>query len=645
MSTSLIKRSFIEIYDIEVLRNCFLYLGIDTKSNQIIEFVIFGARNDLREFCGHLRSLKGQIGFNNLNYDSQVCQFILNNELMWLELEYTADQITEEIFKFSQETINRENVFLKYSEYKLYCKQLDLYKMHHFDNRGKVQSLKGLQCNLNFKMCLESPIDFNSSINEDQLKLLVSYCKNDILSTKAFFEHDDTKKEIELRKGLAKSYDLPYNSINWSNSKIGSELILKFYCEATNKNPKEVRKERTERTHINLKDCIPKNVKFKTQEFNDLLRKFESIILYPDPTNKFTLKEKISVQYKGLSYEYGVGGIHSAKSGCFESTDEKVIYDIDVSSLYPSIAIANNLFPLHLGEEFIEVYKNKIVDVRLKEKAKGKNLANKAIVEGLKQAANSVYGKSNEPNSFLRDSFYTYSTTIIGQIQLSLLAETISEEIPNSESLQWNTDGGTILLYRNTVEQFKEICKNWEKLTKLTLEEVIYKKIYIRDVNSYCAIPYEGKVKLKGVFEKDKLLHKDPSSRIIAVALENYIVNDVPIEDTINNHKSIWDFLLRTKFKKNSWGEYRSFKLGKKIVKKAQKVERYFVSNDGDTLVKVYSSGKESLLQKGWKITEANNIESENAFDYNINRRYYIEKTYDVIDEVEKDRVQLSLFI
>ena len=618
-------------------------MGIDTKSNQIIEFVIFGARNDLRAFCRHLRSLKGQIGFNNLNYDSQVCQFILNNELMWLELEYSADQITEEVFKFSQETINRENVFLKYSEYKLYCKQLDLYKMHHFDNRGKVQSLKGLQCNLNFKMCLESPIDFNSSINEDQLKLLVGYCKNDILSTKAFFEHDDTKKEIELRKGLAKSYDLPYNSINWSNSKIGSELILKFYCEATNKNPKEVRKERTERTHINLKDCIPKNVKFKTQEFNDLLRKFESIILYPDPTNKFTLKEKISVQYKGLSYEYGVGGIHSAKSGCFESTDEKVIYDIDVSSLYPSIAIANNLFPLHLGEEFIEVYKNKIVDIRLKEKAKGKNLANKAIVEGLKQAANSVYGKSNEPNSFLRDSFYTYSTTIIGQIQLSLLAETISEEIPNSESLQWNTDGGTILLYRNTVEQFKEICKNWEKLTKLTLEEVIYKKIYIRDVNSYCAIPYEGKVKLKGVFEKDKLLHKDPSSRIIAIALENYIVNDVPIEDTINSHKSIWDFLLRTKFKKNSWGEYRSFKLGKKIVKKAQKVERYFVSNDGDTLVKVYSSGKESLLQKGWKITEANNIGSENAFDYNINRRYYIEKTYDVIDEVEKDRVQLSL--
>lgn len=644
MSTSNLEKSFIEIYDIEVLRNCFLYLGIDTKSNQIIEFVIFGARNDLRALCRHLRSLKGQIGFNNLNYDSQVCQFILNNELMWIELEYSADQITEEIFKFSQETINRENVFLKYSEYKLYCKQLDLYKMHHFDNRGKVQSLKGLQCNLNFKMCLESPIDFNSSINEDQLKLLVGYCKNDILSTKAFFEHDDTKKEIELRKGLAKSYDLPYNSINWSNSKIGSELILKFYCEATNKNPKEVRKERTERTHINLKDCIPKNVKFKTQEFNDLLRKFESIILYPDPTNKFTLKEKISVQYKGLSYEYGVGGIHSAKSGCFESTDEKVIYDIDVSSLYPSIAIANNLFPLHLGEEFIEVYKNKIVDVRLKEKAKGKNLANKAIVEGLKQAANSVYGKSNEPNSFLRDSFYTYSTTIIGQIQLSLLAETISEEIPNSESLQWNTDGGTILLYRNTVEQFKEICKNWEKLTKLTLEEVIYKKIYIRDVNSYCAIPYEGKVKLKGVFEKDKLLHKDPSSRIIAVALENYIVNDIPIEDTVNSHKSIWDFLLRTKFKKNSWGEYRSFKLGKKIVKKAQKVERYFVSNDGNTLVKVYSSGKESLLQKGWKITEANNIESENAFDYNINRRYYIEKTYDVIDEVEKDRVQLSLF-
>ena len=110
MCLSNLNRSFIEIYDIEVLRNCFLYLGIDTKSNQIIEFVIFGARNDLRIFCRHLRSLKGQIGFNNLNYDSQVCQFILNNCETWLELNSSSDQITEEIFKFSQETINRSDV-------------------------------------------------------------------------------------------------------------------------------------------------------------------------------------------------------------------------------------------------------------------------------------------------------------------------------------------------------------------------------------------------------------------------------------------------------------------------------------------------------------------------------------------------------
>ena len=94
MSTNSLNRSFIEIYDIEVIRNCFLYLGIDTKSNQIIEFVIFGARNDLREFCRHLRSLKGQIGFNNLNYDSQVCQFILNNKIIWENA--TTDEITED---------------------------------------------------------------------------------------------------------------------------------------------------------------------------------------------------------------------------------------------------------------------------------------------------------------------------------------------------------------------------------------------------------------------------------------------------------------------------------------------------------------------------------------------------------------------
>ena len=243
--------SLIKIYDIETLLNCYIYLDIDAISgeNTINIFVIHYSRNDLNELISYLKQLKGQIGFNNLNFDSQVNQFIINHEYKWQHL--SPDEITNEIFEFVQELTNREGTgFAPFNEKNLYCKQLDLFKLHHFDNKAKIQSLKGLQCSLNYSNCLEMPYDYRKSINEKQLLEIIDYCKNDILSTKVFYDHKDSQSAIELRKGLSKSYDLPYSCVNWSDSKIGSELILKFYCEHTNKNPKEVRKLRTIREEI-----------------------------------------------------------------------------------------------------------------------------------------------------------------------------------------------------------------------------------------------------------------------------------------------------------------------------------------------------------------------------------------------------------
>jgi hypothetical protein len=40
----------------------------------------------------------------------------------------------------------------------------------------------------------------------------------------------------------------------------------------------------------------------------------------------------------------------------FKSDDEYTIEDWDVESYYPSLAIANGLYPEHLGEAFVKVY-------------------------------------------------------------------------------------------------------------------------------------------------------------------------------------------------------------------------------------------------------------------------------------------------
>ena len=55
---------------------------------------------------------------------------------------------------------------------------------------------------------------------------------------------------------------------------------------------------------------------------------------------------------------FGLGGIHgSVESMVVESDDTHVIVDLDVSSYYPNLAIANGFFPYHLGKEFCHIYK------------------------------------------------------------------------------------------------------------------------------------------------------------------------------------------------------------------------------------------------------------------------------------------------
>ena len=80
-------------------------------------------------------------------------------------------------------------------------------------------------------------------------------------------------------------------------------------------------------------------------------------------------------------------------------------------------------------------------------------------------------------------------------------------------------------------------------------EEVEMKAVYMENGSSYLAITKDGKIKRKGSFKKkeDKQLSEDSSAAIIAIALEEYFVNNIPVEDTIVNNKNIYDFYIGVK--------------------------------------------------------------------------------------------------
>jgi len=180
-------------------------------------------------------------------------------------------------------------------------------------------------------------------------------------------------------------------------------------------------------------------------------------------------------------------------------------------------------------------------------------------------------------------------------------------------------------------------------ITGLTYEFNEYRKMVIRDVNNYSAqYEYDGKIKHKGAFEIDKELHKDPSMRIVPIALSEYFFNGVPITETIKNHTNIYDFCMRLKVDSRFEAEWHY--LDDKIcIKKLSKTTRYFVSNHGGALYK-RSIGESKIIGVcvGVITTLFNRYEKKTMSDYDINYDFYVKECNKIINQIETK--QLSLF-
>jgi len=479
---------------------------------------------------------------------------------------------------------------------------------------------------------------------------VLSYNLNDVIATKELYKR--TVPMIKLRMELSKLYKI--NLENASDAKIGSELLFKLYCNETKRHPSDVRSGRTYRNIISLNNIIFPYIEFKSEEFNLLLKDLKSKVI-----SRTKGELDYEIPYKGFTFIYGSGGIHGSLSNKIIQSDENyLIIDADVGSLYPSIAVVNKMYPQHLGREFYNIYKHEIVDVRLAEKAK-KDKGNKSIVDGFKQAANATYGKSNDIYSWMYDPLYTMQTTINGQLMLTMLAESLLE-IEGIQLIQINTDGLTVKIPKNKTTDYYKKCNEWEKITQLNLEYTGYKKMIIGDVNNYVAVYEDIKKfpKCKGRYEfKDIPLHKNKSHNIIPIAFFEYFVNGKPIEESIRNHKNIFDFCAGVRARKSekrgqAYYELHSLDKGELIRKKLSKTVRYFVSTNGQYLLKCYEDGtleqveaptKTGKLKKDWKVTYFNKkFDCNNFDDYKVDYNYYIFKTRELISLFENRN--LSLF-
>ncbi len=332
--------------------------------------------------------------------------------------------------------------------------------------------------------------------------------------------------------------------------------------------------------------------------------------------------------------------IHSVnKPEEIRPNENEILSDVDVASLYPSMIIEHKFYPQHLGKEFLEVY-SQIKDERIEAKHNGNKIKN----ETLKLALNGLSGNLQNEHNFCYSPFTVMQIRINGQLLLLMLAEKFISI--GCTIVQANTDGLFVLRPKDKEVEFQNICREWEKLTKLTLEEDRFEAMYQYAINDYLAVK-EGYsetkdpklLKKKGMFIDEVKLGKGMDAMIIPESVNKCLVDKVPVEETIRNCKDINKFITYQKVSRDYSVEYD----GKLI----QRINRYYISNDGPWLYKckVDSNNHRSnyiklLTDSG--VTIMNTIEKDQPIPSNINYRFYISAANKIVSFFKNK--QLTLF-
>lgn len=349
--------------------------------------------------------------------------------------------------------------------------------------------LKKIEANFG-KMIKESDVDFtiDRKLTEEELQESITYCEYDVdmtievfkLRLKSYFE---PKMQI-----LSMKPSLPDKAYRWNNTTISANTLL----------DKPLTKWSQIRTPDEMLEMVPEEVK--------------ELWLTKD-------KGSITTQEFDNDIQWGFGGIHSQHKHRKHFTN---VHNLDVASLYPSIICNYDILGV-ATKLYNEIREERI---RIKHTDKQRQLA-------LKLVLNSVYGLLKNKYSLLNNPKASTTVCAIGQ---SLLYDLTKRLSTSCTIVQMNTDGVAFLPHS---DEYKQVWKQWEKDWGLDLEEDIFTTFIQRDVNNYIAVTPEGEIKTKGGdvnnYKKDAYF-KNNNTRIVDIAIVEYLVNGKDVLDTLMEH-------------------------------------------------------------------------------------------------------------
>ena len=616
----IINDLIVQVYDIEIFPNCFSLTIKNTETKEFQFFELSNRKNNLVDLVPLFLDKRYIFcGYNNIHYDNPIVNFIIEyketlKKSTRLDIEYNLFQLSQTIIKGDLEKWKR----WKYANN---FETLDLLTML-FSQKLRV-GLKEMQVTMKYSNVQEYDGDFEAPIPEEDIPKMIQYNINDVNSTEELLYR--CENDIKLRLNIEEEYGI--KALNKDGVNLGMEILKTKYLEKTHKTWNDIKDLRSPCDKIALNEIILPFIKFDNPILKDLLNEMKQQVVSPDRKgyNKHFLMDN-------LEYSVGVGGIHSVnKPSIFIAKEDEVISDVDVASLYPSLIIEYGFYPPHLGKEFLEVYKG-IKDERIEAKHNGnklKNLTLKLSINGLSGNLQSEFSWCYSPKTVMR-------IRINGQLLLLMLAEKLISI--GCQIIQANTDGLFVLRKKKDEQKFKDVCKWWENLTRLELEEDRFERFYQFAINDYLGVIEGYKdsknpklLKKKGLFIDSVTLGKGMQPMIIPKAINANLADNIPVEETIRNCKDINEFITYQKVDKKFAVQYMN--------KFITHINRYYVSTNGGYLYKCEVEGNKIVkfanMLTASGVTLCNDITTIKEFPKNINYKYYIKEANKILAKLK----------
>lgn len=478
--------------------------------------------------------------------------------------------------------------------------------------------------------------DFDRYILPKYVKPMLYYNKNDVFICGEMVRQKPD--EVKLRYSISHAFGV--NVLCSARANIADKLTVKFYSDMSGLSSKQFIKGRTERTKLSFKKIIFPHIQFKTPELQKMLAEMMQVSI--TRTNKDAFSKEIT--FYGTTYTLATGGIHSQDPPRICRSDDKFVYlHHDYTSYYPSIMISYKIAPKHLDKATFVRMVSYLKETRVKCKHTKdedghvmEGVPNKIGAEALKIVINSIYGKLGSELFFLYDRFAQMQVTINGQLMTMTLIEEL--ELNGIHVISANTDGIVIKLPRDKFNVYKDITDRWNEANKMGADYEEYKMIASRDINNYVDIQTNGKIEYKGALDPKqylKELKKGYDAPVVAVAVFEYLVNNVPVMTTLRNHKDILDFCKTQNVGRQFEVVYDVCEKGKIVTIHSQRHVRFYVSTKGVVIQKENKvSGARSKLASGNSVCILNSLDDLPIEERNINYGYYYNECYKIIDPI-----------